>query len=105
MENLPTILFNAENRTLQFKLMDSQGENPINLTGMTLQFNLGDSATTPIIQKTMSITSALLGECEVVLTPTELTNLGSGRFRYNIRQTAPSNRVLVFGNVQIFVTF
>lgn len=105
MENLPTILFNAENRTLQFKLMDSQGEDPINLTGMTLQFNLGDSATTPIIQKTMTITSGVDGEVEVVLTPSELTNLGSGTFRYNIRQTAPTNRVLQFGTVKILVTF
>lgn len=105
MENLPTILFNAENRTLKFKLMDSEGIEPLDLTGMTIQFNLGDAAVSPRITKTMAITDAAEGECECSLTPSELTNLGSGRFRYSIRQTTPTNRVLSIGYVQSMVTF
>lgn len=105
MENLPTILFNAENRTLQFKLYNSEGSAVLNLTGMTIAFNLGDSSTTPIVTGTMTITGATGGECEFTLSPSQLTSLGSGRFRYSIRQTAPVNRVLQHGYVSVEVTF
>ena len=105
MENLPTILFNAENRTLQFKLMNSAGTAPLDLTGMTIAFNLGDSNTTPIVTGSMTITGAAAGECEFTLSPSQLTSLGSGRFRYSIRQTASVNRVLQLGYVSVEVTF
>lgn len=105
MIDLPTILFNAENRTLQFKLFNSEGTAVVNLTGMTIAFNLGDSNSTPIVTGSMTITGAAAGECEFTLTPTQLTSLGSGRFRYSIRQTASVNRVLQYGYVQVQVTF
>ena len=103
--DLPTILFNAENRTIKFKLYDEEGSAPINLTGMTIYFNIGDSSTTALYSILMSLTTPATGECEVTFTPTQLTALGSGRFRYNIRQTAPTNRVLQLGFVQVEITF
>lgn len=105
MENLPTILFNNEDRTLQFKLMDSEGSAAIDLTGMTISFSLGDSATTPQFTDTMTITGAAAGECEVTLTPAEINALTTGRLRYSIRQTAPVNRVLQYGFVNVAITF
>jgi len=105
MENLPTILFNAENRTLQFKLYNSEGTAVLDLTGMTIAFSLGDASTTPIVTGTMTLTTANAGECEFTLSPSQLTSLGSGRFRYSIRQTAPTNRVLQYGQVTVNVTF
>lgn len=105
MVNLPTILFNDENRTLQFKLMDSEGSAPVDLTSMTIEFSLGDASTTPQFQGNMSITGAAAGECEITLTPAQINGLTAGRLRYTIRQTAPVNRVLQLGNVTVQVTF
>ena len=105
MENLPTILFNNENRTLQFKLMDSEGSAAINLTGMTIQFSLGDASTTAQFQGNMSITGAAAGECEITLAPANINALTTGRLRYTIRQTAPVNRVLQYGFVSVAITF
>jgi hypothetical protein len=105
MENLPTILFNDEDRTLQFKLMDSEGTGPLNLTGMTIVFAIGDAKVAPQFTDSMTITSALLGLCEITLTPAEINALTSGNLRYSIRQTAPVNRVLQYGFVEVAVTF
>lgn len=105
MENLPTIIFNDEDRTLQFTLMDSEGSAPVDLTSMTIQFSLGDASTTPQFQSNMTITGATDGEVEITLTPAQINALTAGRLRYTIRQTAPVNRVLQYGFVNVAITF
>ena len=105
MENLPTILFNNEVRTLQFEIMDEENVAPVNLTGWTIVFAIGDANTTPQFTATMTITAPLLGLCEVSMTALEINALTSGRLRYSLRRTVPANSVLQYGFVTVAITF
>lgn len=105
-QNLPIILFNGEDRVLQFTLLDSAGA-PLDLTAWEIEFYLGDRSTTPLLTKAVTITDAPAGECETApITPAELTGLTSGVKRYTLRRVdTGNNTVLQLGNVPVEVTF
>lgn len=92
--DLPTILFNDTDRTLQLAIKDASGA-PLVITGWTLELRIGDSATTPRLTKTLTVTNGALGECEAVMSDAELTALGSGKMRYSVRRTNAGNKTVV----------
>lgn len=92
--DLPTILFNDTDRTLQLAIKDASGA-PLVITGWTLELRIGDSATTPKLTKALTVTAGAAGECEATLTPAELTALGSGKLRYSLRRTDAGNKRVV----------
>lgn len=104
-QNLPTIIFNAEIRTLQFKLYEADGTTPLDLTGLTVTLAIGGSATTPSFSGALTLTDAAEGEGEIELDATEIAAIGTGRQRYSLRETAPGNRVLQYGHVTFDRTF
>lgn len=105
MRNLPTILFNGEDRTLQFKLYDAAGA-VLDITGWTIEFLLGDTSTTPLLTKAVSVTSGAAGECETAaITPAELTALTSGTKRYALRRTDSGEAIVIQrGSVPVEIT-
>lgn len=105
MKNLPTILFNGEDRVLQFTLYDAAGV-VLDITGWTIEFLLGDTSTTPLLTKDVTVTSGADGECETdPITPAELDALTSGVKRYALRRTdADAATVLQRGTVPVEIT-
>lgn len=102
MQDLDTIIFDDTDRTLQFALKDTTGA-ALDLTGWTLSFRLGEpNASVAAVTKTMTVTSAAAGECEVAFTAAETTALTSGLKKYSIRRTDGSNkRVVQYGMVPV----
>lgn len=106
MQNLPTILFNGEDRVLQFKLFDASGA-ALDITGWAITLYVGDSTSAALLTKALTVTGGPAGECETApITPAELTSLTSGVKRYALRRTGSGvARVIQTGSVPVEVTF
>jgi len=102
MYDLPTVVFDDTDRTLQFALKDSDG-NPLVITGWTLSFRLGEpGSSVASTTKTLTVTDGVNGECECAFTAAETTALTAGFKKYSIRRTDASNHtVLQYGRVTI----
>ena len=102
MFDLPTVVFDDTDRTLQFALKDSSGA-PLVITGWTLSFRLGEpGSSVATTTKVLTVTGGPAGECECTFTAAETTALTPGFKKYSIRRTDASNKtVLQYGRVAI----
>lgn len=92
---------------MQFQLLKSDALTPLDLTGLSLVFSIGDESVVPLFTGALTITDALTGFCEISMSPAQINalNFVRAKLRYSVRQTAPGNLVLQTGYVQIEKTF
>ena len=102
MYDLPTVVFDDTDRTLQFALKDLDG-NPVDLTGWSLSFRLGEpGSSVASVVKSMAVTDGPAGECEVAFSAAETTALLTGVKKYSIRRVDSGNhQVVQYGRLPV----
>lgn len=102
MFDLPTVVFDDTDRTLQFALKDLEG-NPVDLSTGTYEFRLAEpAASTASVIKSLTVTDGPAGECEAAFSAAETTALTTGLKKYSIRRTDSGNHaVLQYGRVPV----
>lgn len=97
--------FVGEDKTLRFTVYQADDTTIQNITGWTLEWEVRQrpASSTPLLTKTtgsgITLTDPTNGVCDVALTATDTTTLGSGEYVHALRRTnSGASTVLTYGD-------